>query len=158
MSWLWVMLAILLEVSGTTCMKLSDQFRHLTPSVLMFVFYALSLASLTMALGEINISVVYAIWSGMGTALIAAVGFIYFRETPTPQKIFSLALIIVGIVGLQLAGVGHSAEPTSPQVSTSTKTHDAESSSADACSCTSAEPKHVDPPTASRSVEKLAVR
>lgn len=154
MSWLWVMLAILLEVSGTTCMKLSDQFRHLTPSVLMFVFYALSLASLTMALGEINISVVYAIWSGMGTALIAAVGFIYFRETPTPQKIISLALIIVGIVGLQLSGVGHSAEPTSPQVSA----HEAESSSADACSCTAAEPKHVDPPTTPRAAEKLAVR
>lgn len=116
MSWLWVMLAILFEVSGTTCMKLSDQFRQPGPSVLMFVFYGLSLASLTMALGEINISVLYAIWSGLGTALIAAVGFICFREPPTPAKIISLTLIIVGVVGLQLSGAGHTPVSASESV------------------------------------------
>lgn len=110
-SWLWVALAILFEVSGTTCMKLSDRFQHTVPSILMFVFYALSLASLTMVLGRgINVSVVYAVWSGLGTALIAIVGFIAFRETATPWKLASLALIILGIVGLHLGGGSRSAE------------------------------------------------
>jgi len=103
MSWLYLILAILLEVSGTTCMKVSQGFTRFLPSVLMFLFYILSLSCLTMALKRIEVSVAYAVWSALGTAVIAAIGIVWFRESVNVLKIASLALIIAGVVGLHLS-------------------------------------------------------
>ena len=103
MSWIYLFLAIILEVSGTTCMKLSQGFTKVWPSILLFVFYGLCFSFLTLALKEIEISVAYAVWSGMGTALIATIGILYFREPVTVIKITSLGLIIAGVIGLNLS-------------------------------------------------------
>lgn len=105
--WLLLATAILLEVAGTTSMKFSEGFTRLLPSVLLFVFYAASFTLLTMALRRIEVSVAYAIWSGMGTALISVIGFIYFQETVSVLKIVSILLIIIGVVGLNLEGGAH---------------------------------------------------
>lgn len=105
--WLYLVLAILLEVSGTTCMKLSEGFTKTVPSILLFVFYSLSFGMLTLALKRIDMSVAYAVWSGMGTALIATIGVLYFKEPMTALKLISLALIIGGVVGLNLSGGTH---------------------------------------------------
>jgi small multidrug resistance pump len=107
MSWLWLVLAICLEVFGTVSMKLSAGFTKLTPAVLMFVFYGLSLSSLTMALKRIDVSVAYAVWSGLGTALITAIGIIYLREPLTAIKAGAVGLIIVGVVLLNVYGNAH---------------------------------------------------
>jgi small multidrug resistance pump len=106
-SWSLLLLAILFEVSGTTCMKLSDGFSKLWPSVGVAVFYLLSLAALTLVLKKIDVSVAYAIWAGLGTALIACIGIFYFKEPATALKMVSLALIIAGVVGLNLSGGAH---------------------------------------------------
>lgn len=98
----WLLLAIILEVCGTTSMKLSEGFARLLPSILIFVFYGLSFASLTIALKSIDVSIAYAIWSGVGTALIAAIGILWFKEPSGVLKLASLALIIIGVVGLNL--------------------------------------------------------
>ena len=105
----WFILAgaIVLEVAGTTSMKLSEGFTKLVPSVLLFVFYVASFAALTFALKKIEVSVAYAVWSGVGTALIAAIGILYFREGATVLKVISILLIIVGVVGLNLSGAKH---------------------------------------------------
>ncbi len=103
--WLYLVGAITLEVAGTTSMKLSEGFSKLTPSILIFVFYALSFALLTLALKTIDISIAYAVWSGLGTALIAVIGFAYFKEMVTLLKIASIVLIIIGVVGLNMAGL-----------------------------------------------------
>ena len=105
----WFILAgaIALEVAGTTSMKLSEGFTKLVPSVLLFVFYAASFVALTFALKKIEVSVAYAVWSGVGTALIAAIGILYFREAATILKFISILLIIVGVVGLNLSGAKH---------------------------------------------------
>ena len=105
--WLYLALAILLEVTGTTCMKLSEGFTKLVPSILLFVFYSLSFGMLTLALKRIDVSVAYAVWSGMGTALIATIGVLWFKEPMTALKLISLALIIIGVVGLNLGGGTH---------------------------------------------------
>jgi small multidrug resistance pump len=105
MSWIFLLAAILLEVCGTTCMKMSQGFTKLTPSVLLFIFYAFSFGAVTLAIKSIEVSVAYAIWSGLGTALIAGVGILWFKESLTLWKIASLALIILGIVGLKLSSV-----------------------------------------------------
>jgi small multidrug resistance pump len=102
MHWLYLLLAIVLEVTGTTCMKLSEGFTKTLPSVLMFVFYLLSFSALTLALKKVDVSVAYAIWSGMGTALIATIGILWFNEPLTMIKLISLALIIIGVIGLNL--------------------------------------------------------
>jgi small multidrug resistance pump len=107
MSWLCLLAAILLEVCGTTCMKLSQGFTKLTPSVLLFVFYGLSFVAVTLAIKRIEVSTAYAIWSGVGTALIAVVGICWFEESFGFLKAVSLALIIVGIVGLNLSVHAH---------------------------------------------------
>ena len=95
-------LAIVLEVAGTTSMKLFDGFCHVGPSVAIFVFYGLSFGALTLALRDIPVSVAYAVWSGMGMALIATIGVVWFKEPVTAVKLLSLALIIIGVVGLSL--------------------------------------------------------
>jgi small multidrug resistance pump len=105
--WLALAAAIALEVSGTISMKLSDGFTRLVPSVLIFVFYTASFAVLTLALKKIDVSVAYSIWAGVGTALIATVGILYFKETFSLMKVFSIFLIIAGVVGLNLSGVKH---------------------------------------------------
>ncbi len=107
MTWVYLILAILLEVSGTTCMKLSEGFTKLVPSIWLFVFYTLSLGMLTLALKRIDVSVAYAVWSGVGTALIATIGVLWFKEPATALKLVSLALIIAGVVGLNLSGGAH---------------------------------------------------
>ena len=98
----WAVLsgAILLEVAGTTCMRLSDGFTRLTPSVLIFVFYAASFALNTMVVRTLGLSVVYAVWSGVGTVLTAAIGFFYFKEPATAIKLASIGLIVIGVLGL----------------------------------------------------------
>jgi len=102
MSWIYLMLAIIMEVIGTTNMKLSQGFTKTLPSILVFVFYIISFAFLTLALKKLDISITYAIWSGVGTALIAAIGVLYFKEPLTAIKIGSIALIVMGVVGLAL--------------------------------------------------------
>jgi small multidrug resistance pump len=107
MNWLFLVLAIVAEVVGTTCMKLSSGFTQLLPSVALVIFYGLSLSALTMALKKIEVSVAYAIWSGLGTALIAIIGIFGFKEPATALKIMSILLIIIGVVGLNFSGGTH---------------------------------------------------
>jgi small multidrug resistance pump len=107
MNWLFLVLAIVAEVVGTTCMKLSSGFTQLLPSVAMVIFYGISLSALTMALKKIEVSVAYAIWSGLGTALIAIIGIFGFKEPATALKIMSILLIIIGVVGLNFSGGTH---------------------------------------------------
>ena len=104
MSWLFLTVAIVLEVSGTTCMKLSEGFSRLAPSVLIFVFYGLSFTAFTFALKRIDVSLAYAVWAGLGVLLIAAIGIAWFKEPVSVLKIVSMGLIIVGVVGLNASG------------------------------------------------------
>ncbi|MEK5645348.1 hypothetical protein BK138_26730 [Paenibacillus rhizosphaerae] len=104
MHWILLTLAILAEVAGTTTMKLSEGFSRLTPSLLLFVFYASSLTFLNFALKGIEVSIAYAIWSGLGTALVVVIGILIFSEPLTLLKTISIILIIAGVIGLNLGG------------------------------------------------------
>ena len=101
--WFYLALAIACEISGTTCMKLSQSFTKLVPSVLLFIFYGGTLAAMTMAMRYLEIGLVYAVWSGVGTAIVAAIGIAFFQESISLIKIASIVLIIVGVVGLNFA-------------------------------------------------------
>jgi len=102
-SWFLLVVAILLEVSGTTSMKMSQGFTYFWPSVLVFVFYGLSFSALTLVLKTMDVSVAYAVWSGLGTAIIAVIGILWFKEPLSTFKVLSLLMIIIGVVGLNLS-------------------------------------------------------
>jgi small multidrug resistance pump len=99
----YFLLAILLEVAGITSMKLSEGFSYVGPSVLIFIFYGFSFIFLALSLKRMEVSIAYAMWSGIGTLLIAVIGIFFFHEHVTLIKIMSLGLIVLGVFGLRLA-------------------------------------------------------
>lgn len=104
--WTYLMIAILTEVAGTTLMKISQSLTKLIPTVLMFVLYGISFVFMAMALKKIEVGTAYAIWSGLGTALIATIGIIAFRESINLPKMIGLVLIIGGVVLLNIEAAG----------------------------------------------------
>ncbi len=100
MAWLLMIVAIVLEVCGTTSMKLADGFTKTLPSVMIFVFYGASFVALTFALKKIDLSIAYAVWSGVGTAIVATIGVLWFGEAVTTLRVVSLGLVIAGVIGL----------------------------------------------------------
>jgi small multidrug resistance pump len=98
--WWLLAAAILFEIAGTTCMKLSDGFMRPLPSVLLIIFYLIAFSALTLCLKTIDMGIAYAIWAGVGTALAAVIGFVYFREPASALKLVCIALILIGVVGL----------------------------------------------------------
>jgi small multidrug resistance pump len=102
--WLYLLGAIVFELAGTTCMKLAAGFSRTTPSILMLVFYIACFSCLTVALKRIELSTAYAIWSGVGTAVTAAIGILVFQESFSGLKVIGILSIIVGVVALNLAG------------------------------------------------------
>lgn len=106
MHWLYLIAAILCEVAGTTAMKASDGLRRPLPTALMFLGYLASIGLLSLSLRRLEVSVSYAIWSGLGTALITLVGWVWFHEAMSLGKVVSIALIIAGVVGLNLQSAG----------------------------------------------------
>ena len=103
MAWLYLLIAILLEITGTTCVKLSNGLTRLWPSVAMVVCYMSCTAFMAMAAKKIDISIVYGVWCGVGIAIISVIGVVVFKESMPPLKIAGLLLVLVGIVMLKLS-------------------------------------------------------
>jgi len=101
--WLILSLAILLEVCGTVCLKLSHGFSRLLPSIGVVCFYLGSFAVIAQSLKTLEVGIAYAIWAGVGTALIAVVGILAFGESVTAFKILGLLMIIGGTFLLRMA-------------------------------------------------------
>jgi small multidrug resistance pump len=102
MKWLILLLGIIFEVLGTISMKYAEGFTKLIPSVLVFVFYGISLGALVFVLEKMEVGNAYAIWASAGTALIAIIGMVFFKESASTAKIVSICLIILGIIGLEI--------------------------------------------------------
>lgn len=100
----YLLLAIGFEVTGTTALKLSNGFTKLVPSIIVVAGYALSFFIMSQTLKKIDVGTAYAIWSGLGTALIATIGVLWFKEPLTMLKIGSIAFIILGVIGLNIGG------------------------------------------------------
>lgn len=102
MSWLYLSAAIVLEVLGTTCLKLSMGLTRLWPTIGIFFFYGFSFTNLALALKAIDVSIAYAIWAGAGIVLITMVDLFVFRAQLGMAKVFAIFLILVGTVMLKL--------------------------------------------------------
>ncbi|POX49523.1 ligand-binding protein SH3 [Streptomyces sp. Ru71] len=104
MGYLLLIAAIAAEVAGTTALKYSDGFSRLVPSLLTLAGYLLSFYLLGLTLKTLSVATAYAIWSGVGTAAIAAIGILFLGEGMTAAKAAGMALIIIGVVVLNLGG------------------------------------------------------
>jgi small multidrug resistance pump len=104
MGYLFLGTAIAAEVGATTAMKYSEGFSRLVPSVLTVLGYIVSFVLLAQTLKTLSVGTAYAIWSGAGTAAIATIGLLFFGEGMTVTKAAGMALIIVGVVVLNLGG------------------------------------------------------
>lgn len=103
MHWWYLSAAVFFEVIGTTAMKLSKGFSNIGFAVLMFSCYGVAFVFNTLALRKLDLSVTYAIWCGVGTAVVAVIGMTYFREDVSTLKVVSIILIVVGVVGLAMS-------------------------------------------------------
>jgi small multidrug resistance pump len=99
--------AIAIEVGATIALRQSDGFTRPVPTAVMAVGYLTAFYLLSLTLRTIPVSVTYAIWSAVGTALLAVVGILVFGESANGWKIVSLVLIVVGVVGLNISGSTH---------------------------------------------------
>ena len=93
-------LAILAEVIATSALKTSDGFSRLWPSLVTVVAYGIAFYLLSQTLKRMEIGVVYALWSGAGTAAMALVGYWVFNEQLDALKVISIGLIVLGVIGL----------------------------------------------------------
>jgi small multidrug resistance pump len=97
-------IAIVVEVLATALLPRTEGFTSLGWTALVIGGYASSIWLLTVIVRSMPVSVTYAIWAGAGTALVAVVGLVFLGESFSWVKVVSLALIVVGVVGLNLTG------------------------------------------------------
>ena len=102
MHWVLLSLAILAELAGSTCMKLSNGFSNWYASVLTFVFYGISFSIFIFVLKHFDLSFVYALWAGVGILLVSIIGMTFFKEPVSLMKVVSILIIVVGVVMLNL--------------------------------------------------------
>jgi small multidrug resistance pump len=106
MAYVFLVLAIAVEVVGTSLLRLTDGFTRLWPSVACLSAYALSIVFLALTVRTLPVGMIYAVWSGLGTAAIVAVSVTFLGEPLTPRLVVGVGLIITGVVTVNLS-VGH---------------------------------------------------
>lgn len=95
--YLYLMIAIIGEVSATTALKSAGEFTHLVPSLIVVVGYVTALAFLSLTLRSIPVGIAYAIWAGAGTALIALAGYAVHHQALDARAIAGMILIVLGV-------------------------------------------------------------
>ena len=105
----YLAIAIICEVIGTTFLVKSEQFTRLVPTVIMGVLYAISFYLLTQTIKTIPIGIAYALWGGIGIVLTALIGLVFFKQTLDTAAVVGIAMIVGGIVVMNLLSnsVGH---------------------------------------------------
>ena len=98
MGYLYLVIAIVAEVAGTSALKGSAEFTKLVPSIVVVVGYAIAFFFLALTLRTIPVGIAYAIWGGAGIALIVIAGAVLFNEIPDLPAIIGVALILAGVV------------------------------------------------------------
>ncbi|WP_407540337.1 multidrug efflux SMR transporter [Deinococcus radiomollis] len=105
--WLLLGLAIMAEVIGSASLRASEGFTRLLPSVLVVLGYAAAFSLMAQILRTLPLGLTYAVWSGVGTALTAIIGWTFFRDAFQWTALGGIALIVLGVVVLNLGGAGH---------------------------------------------------
>lgn len=107
MAWVILIIAGVFEVVMALALKMSAGFSHLWWSLGFGVFAVASFGLLSYALKSLEVGTAYAVWTGIGAVGTAALGMIAMGDDVSLMKVGSIALILLGVVGLNLAGAGH---------------------------------------------------
>lgn len=102
MNWLYLGIAIVAEVIATSCLKSSDGFTRLWPSLATAAGYGTAFFFLSLTLRTIPVGIAYAVWSGVGVVLITLVGWFAFGQKLDPPAFIGIGLIVAGVVVLNL--------------------------------------------------------
>ena len=97
MSMVYLLGAILSEVLATSLLKASNGFRNLLPSVVVVIGYGTSFFLLSLTLKSIPVGVAYAVWSGLGTTLLAVIGLVVYKQTLSPLALLGIVLVVGGV-------------------------------------------------------------
>lgn len=100
--YIWLAVAIVAEVIGTSALRASEGFTRLAPSLVVVAGYGLAFYCLSMTLKTMPVGIVYAIWSGVGIVLITLVAMVLYRQVPDLAAVAGLSLIVAGVVVLNL--------------------------------------------------------
>jgi small multidrug resistance pump len=98
MHWLHLSIAILAEVVATSCLKASANFTKLVPSLVVIAGYGCAFYFLSLTLDRIPAGVAYAVWSGAGVTLIAAIGWLFLGQKLDAPAVVGMGLIVAGVV------------------------------------------------------------
>ena len=107
MPWLLLSIAIAAEILGTLSLKASDGLSKLWPSIGVLVGYASAFALMAVSLKKLDVGITYAIWSGVGIIGAAIGGYIFFNQEISKVSMLGMAIIIVGVVVMNLGGASH---------------------------------------------------
>ena len=102
MSYFYLALAIAAEVAGTSLLKVTEEFSKLMPTTFLVIFYIISFWLMTLALRDLPLGIVYAVWSGLGIVLVAIIAAFVYKEIPDLASMIGMALIISGVVVMHL--------------------------------------------------------
>lgn len=100
--YMWLAIAIVAEVIGTSALRASEGFSRLLPSLVVVAGYGVAFYCLSMTLKSMPVGIVYAIWSGVGIVLITLVAIVLYRQVPDLAAVAGLGLIVAGVVVLNL--------------------------------------------------------
>lgn len=113
MHWIYLSLAILFEVAGTTALKAAEGFTRPLPVIFVVIGYLAAFLFLGLSLKSFPVGVAYAIWAALGMVLIAISGWLVFGERLDGWAMAGIALIVVGVV--LIGAVSTSVPPVSPK-------------------------------------------
>lgn len=107
MAWVLLAIAIAAEIIGTLSLKASDGLSKLLPSIGVLLGYATAFTLMAMSLKKLDVGITYAIWSGVGIIGAAIGGVIFFDQQPSKMTMIGMAIIILGVVIMNLGGASH---------------------------------------------------
>ncbi|WGJ62221.1 DMT family transporter [Wolbachia endosymbiont of Frankliniella intonsa] len=102
MAWVYLLLAGLVEIIWTTALKYSNGFTRVIPVVIILVSGSVSLYWLSLSMKSIPLGTSYAVWTGIGSIGASIIGIMFFNEPVNFGRLFSLALVVLGIIGLKV--------------------------------------------------------
>ncbi len=104
MAYVFLVGAIAAEVLGTSMLKATDGFTRLWPTLACLGSYAVAFALLARAVLDVPVGIAYAMWAGLGTVAIVGIAAAFLGEPVTPTKVIGVALVVAGVVILNLDG------------------------------------------------------
>ncbi len=100
--WILLFIAIVSEVIATSCLKATEGFTRLWPSLIVVVGYLLAFYFLSLALSTIPVGISYAIWSGVAIVLLVLSGWLVLGQALDLPAIIGLSLIVAGVMAITL--------------------------------------------------------